>query len=46
MCSQLLEGFKYESQTENIGRIRSQGMFLGSQHFEGVEGRAGAPGWD
>jgi len=46
MHSQLLEGFKCESQTENNGRVRSQGTLLGSQHFRGVKGHAGAPGWD
>jgi len=25
---------------------KSWGMLPGSQHFEGVEGCAGAPGWD
>jgi len=44
--SQLLEGFKCESQTKNNGRIRSRGMLPGSQHFGGVEGCAGAPRWD
>ncbi len=44
--SQLLEGLKYESQTENNRRVRSGGTLLGSQHFEGVKGHAGAPGWD
>jgi hypothetical protein len=44
--SQLLEGFKCESQTENNGRIRSRGTFPNSQHYRGVEGHAGAPGWD
>jgi hypothetical protein len=46
MRSRLLEGFKCESQIENIGRVRSQGTFPGSQHFGGVKGRAGAPKWD
>jgi len=44
--SQLLEGFKCESQTENKRIARSRGMLLGSQHFGGVEGHVGAPGWD
>jgi len=44
--SQLLEGFKCESQTENNERVRSRGMLHGSQHFGGVKGHAGAPGWD
>jgi len=44
--SQLLEGLKCESQIENNRRIRSRGMFFGSQHFGGVEGRVGAPRWD
>jgi hypothetical protein len=44
--SQLLEGFKCESQTENIGRTRSRGMLPSSQHYRGVEGRVGTPGWD
>jgi hypothetical protein len=46
MHSQLLEELKCESQIEDIGRIRSQGTLLGSQHYRGVEGRAGAPRWD
>jgi hypothetical protein len=46
MCSQLLEGFKCESQIKNNGRTRNRGTLPGSQHFEGVEGRVGAPGWD
>jgi hypothetical protein len=44
--SQLLEGFKCESQIENNERARSRGTFPGLQHFGGVEGRAGALGWD
>jgi hypothetical protein len=34
--SQFLEGFKCESQTKDNGRIRSQGMLPGSQHYKGV----------
>jgi len=44
--SQLLEGFKCESQTKNKGIARSWGMLPGSQHFGGVEGCVGALGWD
>jgi hypothetical protein len=33
-------------QIENNGRARSRGTFLDSQHFRGVEGRVGTPGWD
>jgi hypothetical protein len=33
--SQLLEGLKCESQTENNERVRSRGTLLGSQHFGG-----------
>jgi hypothetical protein len=44
--SQLLEGPKCESQTKDNGKSRSQGTLLGSQHLKGVEGHAGAPGWD
>jgi hypothetical protein len=44
--SQLFKGLKCESQIENNGRARSRGTFPGSQHFGGVEGRVGAPGWD
>jgi hypothetical protein len=44
--SQLLEGLKCESQIENSGRVRNWGTFPSSQHFGGVEGCAGAPGWD
>ncbi len=33
-------------QTENNGKVRSRGILLSSQHFGGVEGRAGAPEWD
>ncbi len=44
--SQLLEGFKCESQTKNNEIARSRGTLLGSQHFGGVEGRAEVPGWD
>jgi len=44
--SQLLEGFKCESQIENNGKMRSRGTLLGLQHFGGVEGHAGALGWD
>jgi len=43
MHSQLLEGFRCESQTKNNGRIRSRGTLPSSQHFGGVEGCAGAP---
>jgi len=46
MRSQLLEGLKGESQVENNGRTRSWGMFPNLQHFEGVEGRAKALGWN
>ncbi len=41
-----LKDFRYESQKKNNGRVRSRSTFPGSQHFEGVEGRVGAPGWD
>jgi len=42
--SQLLEGFKRESQIKNNGRVRSWGTLFGLQHFGGVEGRVGASG--
>jgi hypothetical protein len=42
--SQLVEGPKYESQTENNGKARSRGTLFGSPHLKGVEGRAGALG--
>ncbi len=45
-CSPLLEGLKCESQTEVNKRIRSRGTLPGSQHYRGVEGRAGVPRWD
>jgi hypothetical protein len=45
MHSQLLEGLKRESQTENNKRAKSWGPLLGSQHYKGVEGRARVPGW-
>jgi hypothetical protein len=45
MRSQLLEGFKCESQTENNRRARSRGTLLGSQHCREVKGRVGAPEW-
>jgi hypothetical protein len=44
--SQLLEGLKCESQTDNNEKVRSRGMFPSSQHFGGVEGRARTLGWD
>jgi len=44
--SPLFEGFKCESQIENNEKVRSRGMFPGSQHFGAVKGRVGAPGWD
>jgi hypothetical protein len=44
--SQFLEGLECESQIKNNGRVRRPGTLLGSQHFKGVEGRAGALGWD
>jgi hypothetical protein len=44
--SQLLEGLKCESQTENNERAKSRGTLLGSQHYRKVQGRARAPGWD
>ncbi len=46
MHSQLLEGLKCESQTENSGRVKSRGTLPGLQHFGGVEGRARTSGWD
>ncbi len=33
-------------QVKDIGRRRSRDALPSSQHFEGVEGRVGAPGWD
>jgi len=42
--SQLLEGLKCESQTENNGKVRSRGTILGLQHFGGVRRRAEALG--
>jgi hypothetical protein len=33
-------------QKKNNGRVMSWGTLLGLQHFRGVEGRAGTPGWD
>jgi hypothetical protein len=33
-------------QTENNRRVNSRNTLPGSQHFNGVEGRVGAPGWD
>jgi hypothetical protein len=44
--SQLLEGPKCESQTEDNKKARSQSTLPGSQHLKGVEGRVGALGWD
>jgi len=44
--SQLFEGFKCESQIENIGKVRNRGTFPDSLHFGGIEGHAGASGWD
>jgi len=44
--SQLLEGLKCESQTENNERVRTRGMLPGLQHFRGVEGRVEALRWD
>jgi hypothetical protein len=46
MRSQLLKGLKCESQTEYNGKEKSQGTHLGSQHYRGVEGRAGASRWE
>jgi hypothetical protein len=45
-CSQFLKELKCESQIGNNRRTRSRGTLFDSQHFGGVEGRAGAPGWD
>jgi hypothetical protein len=44
--SQLLEGLKCESQTENSGIIKNQGTLVGLHHFERVKGRVEALGWD
>ncbi len=44
--SQLLKGFKCESEIENNERIRSRGTFPSSHNFGGVEGHVGALGWD
>jgi hypothetical protein len=41
--SQLLEGLKCESQTENNGRVRSQGTLPSLQHFGGVVTRSQVP---
>jgi hypothetical protein len=46
MRSLLLEGPKWESQTENNGKGRNRGTLLGSQHLRRVEGCAGALGRD
>jgi hypothetical protein len=43
---QLLTRLKCESQIENNERTRSHSAFPGSQHYRGVEGRAGALGGD
>jgi hypothetical protein len=37
-------GTQMKIQTENSGRVKSRGTPLGSQHFGGVEGRAGTLG--
>jgi hypothetical protein len=42
--SQLLKGFKCESQTKNNGRTRSRGTLSGSQHYRSVELHARALG--
>jgi hypothetical protein len=46
--SQLLEGPKCESQTEDNGKARRRGTLPSSQHFKGVKGGecARALGWD
>jgi hypothetical protein len=46
MCSQLLEGLKCDSQTENNRKAKSWGTLPNSQHLKGVEGCARAPRWD
>jgi hypothetical protein len=46
MHSQLLEGFKCESQIENNRRTRSRATFSGSQQYREVEGHAKAQRWD
>jgi len=44
--SQLLKGFKCESQIENNERTRSRGTLPGSQHFGRVHGHAKGLRWD
>jgi hypothetical protein len=44
--SQLLEGFKEESQIENSGKKQRVGARSLTRNTRGVEGRAGAPGLD
>jgi len=44
--SQLLEGLKCDSQTDNCRRVRSQGTLPSSQHFGRVDKHVGALGWD
>jgi len=44
--SQMLEGFRCESQIKNNGKVRSRGTLPNSQHFSGVEVRARTLGWN
>jgi hypothetical protein len=46
MRSQVLQGSKCESQTKYSEKEGSRGTLPSSQHLQGVEGRAGASGWD
>jgi hypothetical protein len=42
----LFNRLKYESKVNTTEKQGVRGTLLGSQHFGGVEGRVGAPGWD
>jgi hypothetical protein len=46
MRPQLLEGLKFESQTENNEKGGNWGTLPSSQHYRGVERRARTPRWD
>ncbi len=42
----LLGRLKVSLEYKQAERLGARGTFLGFEHFRGVEGRAGAPGWD
>jgi len=46
LVRKLFDRLKYEFEMKTTKEQGVGDMHFGSQHFEGVEGRAGTPAWD